>query len=271
MELVNGSTMFVSPEIAIRNQEMLGSDIAMAFDECIGYEANMEDTKKAMERTHRWAERCLAARSKTDQSVFGIVQGGHSPSLRKQSISAITKLAFDGFAIGGLGVGETKLEMYKMVELVSRSLPSGKPRYLMGVGSPEDLVNAVSFGVDLFDCALPTRVARNGSLYRSDGRHDVTSSRYRSVTGPIDAECDCLTCLNFSASYLHHLFKCRELLGYRLASLHNIRFYHKLMEQIRVAILETKFDEFRERFLERFKPANEKARLKQRKALEARR
>lgn len=267
---IDGSTMFISPEIAIRNQEMLGSDVAMAFDECIGYEAELEDTKKAMERTHRWAERCLAARSRIDQALFGIVQGGHSPSLRKQSISAITKLDFEGFAIGGLGVGETKLEMYKMVELVSPRLPSDKPRYLMGVGSPEDLVNAVSFGVDLFDCALPTRVARNGSLFRSDGRHDITSSRYRSVTGPIDAECDCLACLNFSVSYLHHLFKCRELLGYRLASLHNIRFYHKLMEQIRMAIFEDKFDEFRQRFLGKFKPANEKARLMQRKAIKSR-
>lgn len=268
---IDGSTMFVSPEIAIRNQEMLGSDIAMAFDECIGFEANPADTKKAMERTHRWAERCLSARSRTDQAVFGIVQGGHSPSLRKQSISAITKLPFEGFAIGGLGVGETKLEMYKMIELVSPRLPADKPRYLMGVGSPEDLINAVSFGIDLFDCALPTRVARNGSLFRRDGRHNITSSQYRSVIGPIDAECDCFACLNFSVSYLHHLFKSRELLGYRLASLHNLRFYHKLMEQIRVAILQDKFEEFRERFLQQFKPANEKARLNQRKAIEARR
>jgi queuine tRNA-ribosyltransferase len=267
---VDGSKVFVSPEIAIRNQEILGSDIAMAFDQCIGYGANLTDARQAMERTHRWAKRCLAARGNSDQAIFGIVQGGHSTSLRKQSVAATTKLAFEGFAIGGLGVGEGKIEMYNIIELVSPMLPSDKPRYLMGVGSPEDLVKAVSFGIDMFDCALPTRVARNGSLFNDDGRHDITSSRYRLVTGPIDAECDCLTCQNFSIAYLHHLFKCRELLAYRLASLHNLRFYHRLMERIRFAILEDKFDEFRQRFLGSFKPANENARLRQRKAMEAR-
>lgn len=264
---IDGSRFFVSPELAIRNQEILGSDIAMAFDQCTEFDSELMETTQAMERTHRWAERCLTAKTRPDQAIFGIVQGGHSPSLRRASVAAITKLNFDGFAVGGLGVGEKKSEMYKIVKLVAPLLPSENPRYLMGVGSPEDLVNAVSHGIDLFDCSLPTRVARNGCMFRDDGRHDITSSKYRTHSEPIDTGCDCLTCLNFSTAYLHHLFKSRELLAYRLASIHNIRFYHRLMERMRTSILEDTFDKFRVLFLDNYKPANETARLMQRRRI----
>ena len=261
---IDGSEHHIGPEDAVAIQEELGPDVAMCFDQCIAYNASESEVEKAMQRTHRWASRCRAAQSAQDrQTLFGIVQGGVFPHLRQESADYITSLDFGGYAIGGLAVGESKSQMYNVVEQVASLLPEERPRYLMGVGSPEDLVEVVGRGVDIFDCVLPTRTARNGGLFTSDGRIDIKNSRYRTDPNPVELGCDCYTCAHFTAAYLRHLFKSEELLGLRLASLHNLRFIVRLMEQMREAIKAGEYQEFRRAFLERYRPTNEAARLAQ--------
>ena len=266
---IDGSEHNFTPELATANQEGLAPDIAMCFDQCIAYGASEKQVRQAMERTHRWAQSCFDAHQSSatgaasGQALFGIVQGGTFPELRDESARAISAIPFHGYAVGGLAVGENKEDMYRFTGQVAEVLPEDKPRYLMGVGSPEDLVEGVARGIDMFDCALPTRVARNGSLFTPEGRVDVTKARYAEQQGPLDETCDCYTCRNYSAAYLRHLFRAKELLGLRLASIHNLRFVLALMEGIRASILEKRFDAFRRDFLDRYQPANEAARQAQ--------
>ena len=266
---IDGSEHNFTPELATANQEGLAPDIAMCFDQCIAYGASEKQVRQAMERTHRWAQSCFDAHqlsatgAASGQVLFGIVQGGTFPEMRDESARAISAIPFHGYAVGGLAVGENKEDMYRFTGQVTDVLPEDKPRYLMGVGSPEDLVEGVARGIDMFDCALPTRVARNGSLFTPEGRVDITKARYAEQQGPLDETCDCYTCRDYSAAYLRHLFRAKELLGLRLASIHNLRFVLALMERIRASILEKRFDAFRRDFLDRYQPANEAARQAQ--------
>ena len=266
---IDGSEHNFTPELATANQEGLAPDIAMCFDQCIAYGASEKQVRQAMERTHRWAQSCFDAHqlsatgAASGQVLFGIVQGGTFPEMRDESARAISAIPFHGYAVGGLAVGENKEDMYRFTGQVAEVLPEDKPRYLMGVGSPEDWVAGVARGIDMFDCALPTRVARNGSLFTPEGRVDITKARYAEQQGPLDETCDCYTCRNYSAAYLRHLFRAKELLGLRLASIHNLRFVLALMERIRASILEKRFDAFRRDFLDRYQPANEAARQAQ--------
>ena len=266
---IDGSEHNFTPELATANQEGLAPDIAMCFDQCIAYGASEKQVRQAMERTHRWAQSCFDAHQSSatgaasGQVLFGIVQGGTFSEMRDESARAISAIPFHGYAVGGLAVGENKEDMYRFTGQVADVLPEDKPRYLMGVGSPEDLVEGVARGIDMFDCALPTRVARNGSLFTPEGRVDITKARYAEQQGPLDETCDCYTCRDYSAAYLRHLFRAKELLGLRLASIHNLRFVLALMERIRASILEKRFDAFRRDFLDRYQPANEAARQAQ--------
>jgi len=266
---IDGSEHNFTPELATANQEGLAPDIAMCFDQCIAYGASEKQVRQAMERTHRWAQSCFDAHQSSatgapsGQALFGIVQGGTFPELRDESARAISAIPFHGYAVGGLAVGENKEDMYRFTGQVAKVLPEDKPRYLMGVGSPEDLVEGVARGIDMFDCALPTRVARNGNLFTPEGRVDITKARYAEQQGPLDETCDCYTCRNYSAAYLRHLFRAKELLGLRLASIHNLRFVLALMERIRASILEKRFNAFRRDFLDRYQPTNEAARQAQ--------
>mgnify|MGYP001168024247 FL=1 len=266
---IDGSEHNFTPELATANQEGLAPDIAMCFDQCIAYGASEKQVRQAMERTHRWAQSCFDAHQSSatgaasGQVLFGIVQGGTFPEMRDESARAISAIPFHGYAVGGLAVGENKEDMYRFTGQVADVLPEDKPRYLMGVGSPEDLVEGVARGIDMFDCALPTRVARNGSLFTPEGRVDITKARYAEQQGPLDETCDCYTCRDYSAAYLRHLFRAKELLGLRLASIHNLRFVLALMERIRASILEDRFDTFRRDFLAVYQPADEAARQAQ--------
>ncbi len=263
---LDGSEHCFTPQLATSNQVRLGADIAMCFDQCIAYGASERDVRRAMERTHRWAHECYRIHQESDasgQALFGIVQGGTFEKLREESLQAITAIPFHGYAVGGLAVGEEKAQLYEFTHQVAEGLPEGKPRYLMGVGSPEDLVEGVIRGIDMFDCALPTRVARNGSLFTPTGRVDIKKQQFANEAGPLDEECDCYTCLNYSAAYLRHLFRAKELLGLRLASVHNLRFVLRLMERIRRAVLEDRVEAFRTEFLSRYRPTDEAARQKQ--------
>ena len=267
---IDGSEHLFSPESATVYQQTLGADIIMCLDQCIAYGESWESVSQAMERTHRWALRCKevheTASAPNRQAMFGIVQGGVFPELRAQSCEYITALGFDGYAVGGLEVGEAKAPMYDVTDQVGKLLPEDKPRYLMGVGSPEDLVECVARGMDLFDCALPTRVARNGAVFTAAGRVDITSGRFKTTPGPLQEDCNCYTCRTFSAAYLHHLFKSKELLGLRLATIHNLRFVLNLMEEMREAIIKDRFQSFRDGFLATYRPTNEVARQSQKEA-----
>ena len=260
---IDGSSHFFTPEKVVKFQEQLGVNFMMCLDQCISSNDPLMNIKEAMDRTHLWALRSKAAQSSSNQILFGIIQGGVSKRLREQSIRYITDLEFPGYAIGGLAVGESKAQMYNIVKLVSSLLPIDKPRYLMGVGSPEDLVRSVGLGVDLFDCVLPTRVARNGALFTRFGRIDITLKRFRDSESPIDKRCSCFSCINFSPAYLHHLFKAKELLGLRLATIHNLHFYQKLMEEMRSHIAANTFENFAEDFLRNYKTTHEPSRLAQ--------
>ncbi|MBM3132626.1 MAG: tRNA guanosine(34) transglycosylase Tgt [Chloroflexi bacterium] len=269
---IDGSEHFLTPELAIDIQETLGADIIMAFDECAPHDAKPESVREAMNRTHRWAERCLKRHNRKDQSLFGIVQGGTSVQMRRESAEALVSMDFPGYAIGGLSVGEPKELMYPISQATAALLPAHKPRYLMGVGSPEDLVECVSHGIDMFDCALPTRTARNGGLLTFGGRVNIRNARFKDQSGPIDSECDCYTCRTFSAAYLHHLFKCEELLVYRLTTIHNLRFILRLMDRIRAAVADGTFPSFKEGFLASYKVTDDEVRTVQKaKWLEGRR
>jgi len=260
---IDGSEHLITPELAIQSQESLGADIIMVLDECPPSTATFEAVEQAMERTHAWAERCYKAKKRSNQMLFAITQGGVFPELRRKSASFVTSLEFDGYAIGGLSLGEPKTLMQSMVEVTVASLPAGKPRYLMGVGSPEDIVESVSRGIDIFDSALPTQVARKGALYTWQGRYNIRKSTYKQREEPIAPGCDCYTCRNFSAGYLHHLFRCQELLAYRLATIHNLSFMNELMNKIRDAIINGTFSTFRDNFMANYKPTDEEVRLTQ--------
>lgn len=245
---IDGSRHLFTPEMVVRVQEQLGADIIMVLDEC----AEPQDrayNEQALARTHAWAERCRVAQIRSDQALFGIVQGGVFPDLRRQSAEFLKALDFPGYAIGGLSVGETKEQMVAMLDITTPLLPSAKPRYLMGVGAPEDLLEGVARGVDLFDCVLPTRLARNAGLFTQQGRINIRNARFERDTAPIDEGCPCFTCQNFSRAYLRHLFKAGELLAYRLASIHNLHFLLALMCDIRMAIANDRFLAFRDEFL----------------------
>jgi queuine tRNA-ribosyltransferase len=233
---VNGDACFLSPEESMRIQRVLNSDIVMVFDECTPYPATMDEARKSMQLSLRWAARSKAAHAGNSNALFGIVQGGVYEPLRDESLAGLTKIGFDGYAIGGLSVGETKEEMLRILRHTAPQLPPDKPRYLMGVGTPEDIINAVLAGVDMFDCVLPTRNARNGWLYTSAGVVKLRNARYRNDLAPLDAQCDCYTCTHFTRAYLHHLQRVNEILGARLNTLHNLHFYQRLMQQLRAAI-----------------------------------
>jgi len=261
---IDGSEHFLTPERAIQWQEELGTDIMMTLDECPAYGEEYAQVEKATRRTHRWAERCLRARRGRGPALYGIVQGGTSPELRRESADLISSLDFEGIAIGGLSLGEPKGVMWAVVRETVPHLPQAKPRYLMGVGSPEDLVEGIGMGIDIFDSALPTRVARNGALFTSRGRCNIRNARFREQAEPVEPGCTCYTCRTFSAAYLHHLFRCEELLAYRLATIHNLHFILRLMEKARGALLEGTFLDFQQRFLSSYEPTEEGVRLEQR-------
>lgn len=233
---VDGSPVELSPEIAIGVQRDLGSDIVMIFDECTPYPATEREAKDSMELSLRWAKRSRDAHEGNPAALFGIVQGGMYESLRDRSLEGLTDIGFDGYAIGGLSVGEPKEDMIRILDHLPPKMPEDKPRYLMGVGRPEDIVEAVRRGVDMFDCVMPTRNARNGYLFTATGTVKIRNARHRHDTAPLDERCDCYTCQNFSRSYLHHLDKCGEMLGAQLNTIHNLRFYQNLMAGLRGAI-----------------------------------
>lgn len=233
---VDGSKVELSPEIAIQVQRDLGSDIVMIFDECTPYPATEKQARESMQLSLRWAERSKNAHAGNPAALFGIVQGGMYEGLRDQSLEGLTEIGFDGYAIGGLSVGEPKEDMIRILDHLPPKMPDDKPRYLMGVGRPEDIVEAVRRGVDMFDCVMPTRNARNGYLFTSTGIIKIRNARHRHDTAPLDERCDCYTCQNFSRSYLHHLDKCGEMLGSQLNTIHNLRFYQNLMAGLRGAI-----------------------------------
>ncbi|MFD1065370.1 tRNA guanosine(34) transglycosylase Tgt [Oceanobacillus locisalsi] len=250
---LNGEKLFLSPEKAMHIQNALGSDIMMAFDECPPYPAAYDYMKSSVERTSRWAERCLEAHRRPEtQGLFGIVQGGEYEELRKQSARDLVSLDFPGYAIGGLSVGEPKDVMNRMLEYTTPLLPSNKPRYLMGVGSPDALIDGAVRGIDMFDCVLPTRIARNGTCMTSNGRLVVRNAKYARDFTPIDEHCDCHVCKNYTRAYIRHLIKCNETFGFRLTTYHNLYFLLKLMEQVRTAIKEDRLGDFKESFFEQY-------------------
>ena len=233
---VDGSPVELSPEIAMRVQRDLGSDIVMIFDECTPYPATEQQARDSMQMSLRWAGRSKQAHGDSPSALFGIIQGGMYSHLREESLAGLEQIGFDGYAIGGLSVGEPKEDMIRILDTLPAQMPADKPRYLMGVGKPEDIVEAVRRGVDMFDCVLPTRNARNGYLFTSTGVVKIRNAAHRHDTAPLDADCDCYTCQNFSRSYLHHLDKCGEMLGSQLNTIHNLRYYQNLMAGLRGAI-----------------------------------
>lgn len=249
---IDGSSHLFTPESVVGIQEQLGSDIAMIFDECTAYPASEAEARQSFERTVRWAARARQAHTRPDQALFGIVQGGMYADLRRESVQRTVELDFPGYGIGGLSVGEPKELFYEMLAVSASALPESKPRYVMGVGAPEDLFEAVLNGVDMFDCVLQTRLGRNGALFTRTGRINIKNARFRTDAGPVDPWCDCYTCETFTLAYLHHLFRVEELLAYRLASLHNLRWTIKLVEQMRVEIRAGSFIAFRDAFLREY-------------------
>ena len=239
----DGKKIFMTPEDSIQIQENLGSDIVMAFDECTDYPSTYDEAKKSMELSMRWAKRCKEAH-KSDSALFGIVQGGMYEDLREISLNSLNEIGFDGIALGGLSVGEPKEEMKKILSFMADKMPSDKPRYLMGVGKPEDIVEAVRYGVDMFDCVLPTRNARNGQLITSTGVINIRNAPYKMDEGPIDPNCNCKVCKNYSRAYLNHLDRTNEMLGSILSTYHNIYYYQSLMQDIRDSIENNIFAKF---------------------------
>ncbi len=245
---LDGSTHRLTPERAMEIQALLGSDIAMAFDQLVDPGLPLPQVADAMQRTHRWAERSLAARGRPDQAVFGIIQGGVDPALRRASVASISALPFDGLAVGGLSVGESKSQMAATLDVLADALGDDpRPRYLMGVGTPVDFFTAVERGMDLFDCVLPTRVARTGQVWTDAGRLNLRNAAFMDDPAPIDAECACEACRNHSRAYLAHLFRARELLAYRLASIHNVTWTLELMRRLRASVADGTFGSLRDR------------------------
>ncbi len=241
---IDGSSHMFTPELCMEVQESIGSDIIMCLDDVIGYPNTPEQAMAALERTSRWARRCVKAKKKVDPALFGIVQGSMFPDLRKLSVESLTSLPLDGFAIGGLSVGEPHELMVEMIDFTAPLLPERSPRYLMGVGKPQDIIAGALRGIDLFDCVLPTRNARNGTLFTSTGSLNIRNSRFRSESGPVDPQCRCDLCSNYSRAYLRHLFLEKEIFGLRLATIHNLVFYFQMMENIRSAIQEDRLTSF---------------------------
>jgi queuine tRNA-ribosyltransferase len=264
---LDGSAHLLTPEKVMQIEAELGADIILPLDICAAYPCAPQTAREAMERTHRWAERALVAKQqyRPEQALFGIVQGAFEPELRQESARVIGNMPFPGLSIGGLSVGEPKVEMWDLLRYVTPELPAHKPRHLLGVGSPEDFVIGVGLGMDMFDCALPTRVARHGGLFTRSGRINIKGARFRAERGPIEEGCDCYTCRNYSAAYAHHLARTEEQLYYRLGSIHNLRFMLRLAGDIRAAILAGTFPAFRDDFLSSYIPASEEVRADQRR------
>lgn len=250
---LNGDKLFLSPEKAMEIQNDLGSDIMMAFDECPPFPATYEYMEASVDRTTRWAKRCKEAHQRPDeQGLFGIIQGGEYEELRRKSAEALVELDFPGYAIGGLSVGEPKDIMNRVLDFTAPMMPANKPRYLMGVGSPDSLIDGAMRGIDMFDCVLPTRIARNGTLMTSEGRMVIKNAKYAKDFTPIDENCDCYTCKNYTRAYVRHLLRTEETFGLRLTSYHNLRFLIKLMEDVRQAIREDRLGDFKEEFFEKY-------------------
>jgi queuine tRNA-ribosyltransferase len=248
---IDGSKHMLSPEKAVEIQLTLGSDIIMCLDDCIQYPSTRNETETALDLTTNWAKRCKVvweSNGRQDIALFGIVQGGMFEDLRKRSAESLTDIGFSGYAVGGLSVGEPREMLYEMADISLSCLPDHFPKYIMGVGTPEDLVELAGFGADMFDCVLPTRNARNGQLFTRTGNLNICNSRFKFDTGPVDEKCDCYTCRNYSRAYLRHLYLARELLVYRLNTIHNIHFFLTLMKEIRKAIKENQFNEFKKQF-----------------------
>ena len=245
---IDGSPVFIDPEKSMQVQRDLGSDVVMIFDECTPYPATEKQANDSMQLSLRWAERSKKAHGDNPSALFGIVQGGMYETLRDESMAGLEEIGFDGYAIGGLSVGEPKEDMIRILEHLGDNMPADKPRYLMGVGKPADLVEAVLRGIDMFDCVMPTRNARNGHLFTSTGVIKIRNAVHRGDTSPLDAECDCYTCQNFTRGYLHHLDKCGEILGAQLNTIHNLRYYQNLMQGLRDAIENDQLDEFVDEF-----------------------
>tara|TARA_R110001592_G_scaffold362635_1_gene677481 strand:+ start:55813 stop:56961 length:1149 start_codon:yes stop_codon:yes gene_type:complete len=245
---IDGSPVFLDPETSIQVQRELGADVVMIFDECTPYPATEKEAQTSMELSLRWAKRSQQAHGDSPSALFGIVQGGMYENLREVSLAGLEEMGFDGYAIGGLSVGEPKEDMLRVLDTLPPKMPQDKPRYLMGVGKPQDILEAVKRGIDMFDCVMPTRNARNGHLFTSSGVVKIKNAVHRHDTGPLDKNCDCYTCENFSRAYLHHLEKCGEILGAQLNTFHNLRYYQTLMTDIRQAIAEHRLDEFSDQF-----------------------
>ena len=247
---INGEKIFLDPEKSMQIQNSLGSDVVMIFDECTPYPATEDEARKSMQMSLRWAQRSRDEFDKLENpnSLFGIIQGGVYEDLRDESVKGLVNIGFDGYAVGGLAVGEPKEDMHRILEHVCPQIPTDKPRYLMGVGKPEDLVEGVRRGVDMFDCVMPTRNARNGHLFTSEGVIKIRNARHRDDTATLDTKCDCYTCKNYSRAYLYHLDRCNEILGARLNTIHNLRYYQRLMEGLRGAIETGTLDAFVEEF-----------------------
>lgn len=246
---IDGSKHFISPETAVGIQNALGSDIIMCFDECTPYPCDKEYASNSLERTIRWASRCKEAHKKTEvQSLFGIIQGGMYKELRERSVEKMLEIDFPGYSIGGLSIGEPKHLMYEVLDWTAHLLPENKPRYLMGVGSPDCLIEGAMRGIDMFDCVLPTRIARNGTVFTSRGKVVIRNAEYAEDFLPLDVDCDCYTCRNYSRSYIRHLFKAKEILGPRLTTIHNLYFLIKLMEKIRESIKNDNLQKLRDEF-----------------------
>jgi queuine tRNA-ribosyltransferase len=248
---IDGSRHLITPEDAIAIQTDLGADIIMCLDSCIPYPADEKTTQNAMELTTRWAERCKSAWQKTDENknaLFGIVQGGMHPHLRRQSVEQLSDIDFPGYAVGGLSVGEPKELMMEIADYTLPQLPPAKPKYVMGVGTPEDLVEMVAMGADMFDCVMPTRNARNAQLFTAHGAVNINNATYKFDSAPIEPGCECYTCRNYSRAYLHHLYRSRELLSYRLNTIHNLHYYIHLMKDMRESIRKDDFEGFRKEF-----------------------
>lgn len=241
---INGEKIFMGPEESMAVQRVLGSDIVMIFDECTPYPATLKQAEVSMQLSLRWAKRCKEAHGDNPNALFGIIQGGMYPQLRDVSLKGLTDIGFDGYAIGGLSVGEPKDEMFATLDHIAHQMPEDKPRYLMGVGTPEDLIDGVLRGVDMFDCVMPTRNARNGHLFTSRGVVKIRNSRYKTDQAPLDAECDCYTCGHYTRAYLHHLDRCKEILGARLNTIHNLHYYQTVMHNLRNAIEQGKLRAF---------------------------
>jgi len=252
---VDGAKIFLGPEESMAMQQALDADIIMIFDECTQHPATEPEARASMELSLRWAERSKLAHADQPAALFGIIQGGMYGHLRDISLTGLKQIGFDGYAIGGLSVGETKAEMFRVIDHIAPQMPADRPRYLMGVGTPEDLVEAVGRGMDMFDCVLPTRNARNGWLFTHTGSLKIHNSRYRGDTRPVDEHCACYTCQNYTRAYLRHLQQSNEILGARLATIHNLHYYQGLMRGVRQAIAEKKLDEFIEKFYRMRRPA----------------